>query len=156
MRSEPLNNPPQAKTRAPQLGMVRGATIERAFIGLLYTLALALALLSLFGTFYGLQGRDAPLAQPWTMVIDGVAAPSWLAGAFALQVVLTLAQWGARQLAKRGARWWLLYLAALGLSVYYNVVAYYDPALALGVPWLVALLLIVGGDAAPEFTVVRD
>ena len=141
--------------RAPRIGLVRGASIERAFLGMLYIACFILALLSLFGTFYGLQGRDGPLAEPWHMAVDAVAAPVWMAWALVLQGVLTLTQWGARQLARRDARWWLLYVAVLALSVYYNVVAYLDPAVALGVPPVLAFFLIAAGDALPELAVVK-
>lgn len=144
-----------AKGKAPQIGILSGAGIERAFIGLLYVTAGLLALLSLFGTFYGLRGIAGPLAQPWTMPGDAIAAPEWFGGAFVLQLVSTLVQWGARQMARRDPRWWLLYLAALGLSVYYNFVAYFEPAVALNVPWLLAAILIIAGDAVPELVVIK-
>lgn len=140
--------------RRPRLGLVRGTTIERAFIIGLYLAAVGLVLLSVFGTFYGIQGRAAPM--PWQMPADAIAAPGLFLAAAAVQGVLTLLQWGARQMGRHDSRWWAVYLAALAWSVYYNVVAYYAPAVALGAPWLVVGLLIIAADAVPEFMVIKD
>jgi hypothetical protein len=154
VRSAPLEGG-KAKSKPPEIGVLSGAAIERAFVGLLYAMTALLALLSLFGTFYGMLGVPGPLAAPWLMPADAAAAPEWFGGAFVVQLVSTLAQWGARQMARHTPRWWLLYLAALGLSVYYNLVAYHAPAVALGVPWLLAAILIIAGDAVPELVVVK-
>jgi hypothetical protein len=143
-----------AKERRPRIGLVRGAHIEGAFIVMLYGAMLALALLSAFGTFYGMRGQAAPV--PWLMPFDAYAAPALFGIAVAVQVVLTLVQWGARQMARHDPRWWIVYLVALAWSVYYNGVAYLGLAVVGGVPWLVALLLIIAADAVPEWMVVKD
>lgn len=156
VRSAPLVNGESAKNKTPQIGFVSGSAIERVFIAGLYVALALLALLSVFGTFYGMRGAPAPLAEPWLMVVAAAAAPVAAGWSALLQMALSLTQWGARQRARRNPRWWLLYLAVLTPSVYYNFVAYFDPAVALGVPWLIALLLIVSGDVIPELVAVRQ
>lgn len=144
-----------SNVRSAPIGFVPASGVERAFIGLLYTLVLLLSFLSVLGTFYGLRGSAAPLnlGVLWSDI-------SGDAGGFGLallwQSTLTVAQWGAHQMAKRrDHRWWLAYLAVLGLSVYYNVVAFWEPAASLGIPPVLAALLILGGDAVPELVAVR-
>lgn len=137
-----------------RLGFLRPAAIERAFITLLYLALGALVLLSVIGTFYGQQGRDAPITAPLQIVRDIGQALVPFALAVGVQVVLTLMQYGARQFARRDRRWWILYLVALGVSVYYNVQAYWTPLNTL-VAWYLAALLIVAGDVLPEFIAVR-
>lgn len=150
VRSQPT------KPQAPEIGFLSGAGIERAFIVGLYVALALLAALSVLGTFYGMQSRPSPLGAPLQVVQDVTAAPSLLGAAFGLQFALTLVQYGARQRARRNPRWWLLYLASLAWSGYYNVTAYYEPAVALGIPWAVALLLIIIGDVAPEMIAVKE
>lgn len=149
-RSEPL----QVKRAKPHIGFLRPGHVERAFIILLYLTLLALVVLSVLGTFYGWRGENAPLATPLRMFSDVWADPSRIGIAVAIQGVLTLAQYGARQLARHDRRWWILYLAALAISVYYNVQAYWTPLTAL-IPWYVAAVLILAGDVLPEFLAVR-
>lgn len=155
MRTDPLYNGAAKRPRRPNIGVIPGAAVERAFIGLMYTGVVALVVLSVFGTFYGVQGREAPLSAPWEMAVDAWNAPSVLLRAFLVQAVLTVAQWGAHELAARDRLWWLAWLAALAPSVYYNVQAYFDPAVALGAPWLIALILIAAGDIVPELVGIR-
>jgi len=151
VRSEAIESKQHGKSR---LGFLRPAAIERAFIALLYTAVVALVILSVFGTFYGQIGKPAPLAAPFRLIQDVAAAPIMLVLAVGVQVVLTLVQYGARQFSRRDKRWWALYLVALGISVYYNVQAYWTPLNAL-VAWYLAALLIVAGDVLPEFIAVR-
>jgi hypothetical protein len=158
MRTDPLYNGQARRPRRPNIGVIPGAAVERAFIGLMYTGVVLLVVLSVFGTFYGLQGRAAPLSAPWwlwRMVLDAWEAPAVLGRAFLVQAVLTIAQWGAHELAGRDRLWWLAWLAALAPSVYYNVQAYFDPAIALGAPWLIALILIAAGDIVPELVGIK-
>lgn len=139
----------------PQLGLVRGATIERAFVAMLYLMAFLLGALSVLGTFFGMRGLASPpaLGLVWQSI---TSAPEWVVYALVMQGALTIAQWGARQMAKHDRRWWLLYIAVLSLSVYYNLVAFFGIAVdALGLPWLLAAILIIAGDALPELVVVR-
>lgn len=139
---------------APRIGFLTPRGIERAFVVLLYMTMLALVLLSVTGTFYGLQYQEAPLTTPLQMYHDVVNRPNVLALAVVIQIVLTLAQYGARQMATHDRRWWILYLVALAVSVYYNVQAYWLPLNVL-VSWPVAAGLIIAGDVAPEYLAVR-
>lgn len=154
VRSENLRDGQRIERSRPSIGIVRPRHIEHAFIALLYLALLILVVLSVFGTFYGLQGDNAPIRAPLQMWRDVTAAPQALAVAFGIQVVLTLLQYGARQFARRDRKWWLLYLAALGISVYYNWQAYWIPLTAM-IPAYVAGALIVAGDILPEFVAVR-
>lgn len=135
-------------------GVIRGAMIVQALTSTIRILAVLLIVLSVIGTMYALQARTAPLAAPWQIVRDMVAAPAFVAAALSLQGLLTLAQWGANMLAAKQPRWWALYLAALGLSLYWNWQAYGVELIALGVPWLLALLIVAGGDILPEQALV--
>lgn len=144
----------KASQTKPRIGFVRASAIERAFIGLIYLGVLLLIVLSIVGTFYGANGENAPITDPvaiWAAFWAG-GARSWVA--IGVQVVLSLTQYGARQLARHDARWWLLYLAALGISVYFNIQAYYTPLLAYMLPGYV-YLLILAFDVFPEFVSIR-
>ena len=81
MKSVPLVNGEPVRRPPARIGLVSGRSIERAFVAMLYMLALALALLSWLGTFYGLRGMAAPLAAPWQMAIDAWTLPGELARA---------------------------------------------------------------------------
>ncbi len=140
------------KRQPPKIGFLRPGTIERAFMGLLYLALGLLVVLSVVGTFYGQRGTPAPLTRPLQIIADVQAGG--ILFALVVQGVLTVAQWGSRQLARHDRRWWLLYLAALLISVYYNVQAYWIPLNEL-VPMYVAVILIIAGDALPEFLAVR-
>lgn len=150
VQSKPLDS--SVKRSQPRVGFLQPAHIERAFIVLLYLTLAALVVLSVLGTFYGWIGNPAPLAQPGQILVDIQTSDIWIAGL--IQLALTLTQWGARQLARHDRRWWILYLVALGISVYYNVQAYWTP-LTLLIPWYIAGLLIIAGDVLPEFLAVR-
>lgn len=139
----------------PQIGFLRPAHIERAFVILVYGAVLALIVLSFIGTCYARLARDAPLLEPWRVAEDVSAAPGPFAIGFAVQLALMLTQYGARQFAHRDRRWWLLYLVALGISVYYNVEAYWSPLAALGLAWYVSGAIILAGDIVPEIAAVR-
>jgi hypothetical protein len=147
--------PAPSKPAAPSLGFLDPRTVERWFVRGVYFVMFVLVILSLLGTFYGLQHQAAPLLQPAQMVLDLAVRPWALLWTLVLQGGLTLAQYGARVKARTNRRWWLGYLAALGVSVYYNLQAYYDPVVALGVPWLLAIALIIAGDVLPEHVAIR-
>lgn len=153
-RSEPLPSKGEGTTRhkAPRIGFLRPGHIERAFIVLLYLALLILVLLSVLGTFYGFQGKSIPLGTPAQILVDIQAGGIGIA--VLIQLVLTLAQYGARQLSRHDRRWWFLYLAALSISVYYNFQAYWAPLTEL-MPVYVAGLIIIAGDVLPEFIAVR-
>jgi hypothetical protein len=140
--------------KAPKIGFLSPRGIERAFVVVLYLIMLALVVLSIVGTFYGLNQLPAPLTSPLQLAMDVQAAPGRLGLAFAIQIVLMVVQYGARQMAQYDWRWWGLYLVSLGVSVYYNVQAYWLPLLLLA-SWPVAALLIICGDVLPEFLAVR-
>lgn len=153
-RSVPLESGREEKRRKSRIGFIRPGQVETAFMWLLYAALFLLVLLSVLGTFYGRQGRDAPIAAPLRIMSDLRAAPALLGAALGIQFVLTLLQYGARQLSRSDRRWWILYLVALGVSVYYNYYAYWTPLVAL-VPWYLAGFLIVAGDILPEYIAVR-
>lgn len=147
-----------SQAHAP-IGFIRPGHVERAFRTLLYSALLLLVLLSVFGTFYGMQGKAAPIDKPILVALGSIAAdvatvPSAFGIALAIQAILTIIQYGARQLANRNPRWWILYLVSLTFSVYYNYQAYWTPLSTLAPPYL-AGLLIIAGDVLPEFIAVR-
>lgn len=153
VKQQPLNAPQQQ--RKAGLGQVSPAAVETWFIRALHLAAWMLIALSIVGTFYGARNLDAPLLAPWRIVADVIAAPGIAALALLAQVVLALVQWGARQMADGDPRWWLAYLGSLALSAWWNWSAYGDPLIAFGVPWAVALGIVVLGDVAPELLLVR-
>ena len=146
--------PAKARRSGPRIGFLSPEGIETAFLVLLYLATFLLALLSVLGTFYGLAGQAAPV-NALQIVRDIAGDYNRLLIAMLLQTVFTLSQYGARQWARRDPRWWFGYLAALLLSVWFNIQAYADPLVALHVPWLVAWCIIILGDVLPEFIVVR-
>lgn len=157
VRSEPPTSKPAEAPRSqgrarPRIGFLLPGHIERAFIVLLYAALGALVLLSVIGTFYGWRGEAAPLKTPLQFIAD--VQTGGIVPAVIVQVVLTIIQWGSRQLARHDRRWWLLYLAALIVSVYYNIQAYWIPLNEL-MAWYTAGALIIAGDVLPEFLAVR-
>lgn len=161
MPNHPVTSRPMGAggRREPRIGFIRPGQVEGAFIILLYAALIVLVLLSVLGTFYWWQGEYAPIGAPfltaYAQIMWGVfGAPIAFVIAIAVQAVLTVIQYGARQLAKTDRRWWILYLVALGVSVYYNYEAYWTPLTAL-IPVYLAGILIVAGDVLPEFIAVR-
>ncbi len=157
VRSEPLTSKPADAPRpvrraAPHIGFLRPGHVERAFIALLYFALALLVVLSVIGTFYGWRGEQAPIKTPLQFLAD--VQTGGIVAALLIQIVVTVLQWGARQLARHDRRWWLLYLAALAVSVYYNLQAYWTPLNEL-VAWYTAVALIIAGDVLPEFLAVR-
>lgn len=171
-RSEPLENGERVKgndslldgllasskpsTARNRPGMIRGASVERALVFIIHAAAWGLIVLSILGTFYGSRGLPAPILQPWQIVV-AIAAQLWVfIGAVALQVVLSLVQWGSRQMARRNPLWGLLYFASLALSAWWNWQAYGTSLLTMGMPWLLAIGVIIIGDMMPELALVVD
>lgn len=154
VRSAEIDDKRPAKRTPPKIGFLKAGTVERAFIALLYGTLLVLVVLSILGTFYGISGNNAPLFQPRQMYADVMANTDRLLVAIAIQVFLSLGQYGARQLARNDRRWWVLYLAALTVSVYYNFQAYWTPITGIMVSWIAAPL-IIAGDVLPEFIAIR-
>jgi hypothetical protein len=151
-KEEPKPTP--RKSTGPSIGFLNPAAIEQALLVLLYVATVTLAVLSVLGTFYGLRGEVAPL-DVVQVVRDVWSQGPRFGGALFIQTVLTIAQYGSRQWARRDPRWWFGYLAALGVSVYYNIQAYADPLMSMQVPWLIAWCIIIAGDVLPEFVAVR-
>lgn len=146
----------RAASRAtkPRIGFLPASAIERAFILLIYVGVLLLIMLSIVGTFYGARSSAAPITKPgviWATMRDS-GYGFWLA--VGVQAALSLTQYGARQLARHDARWWLLYLAALGISVYFNIQAYAAPLQVYMLPGY-AYALILAFDILPEFVSIR-
>lgn len=139
----------------PEIGFLNPDAIILAFRMLMYAGIVLLAFLSVAGTFYGRAGQQAPLDRPGQVVADITAAPNAFGLALGIQVVLTLLQYGSRQMARHNPRWWLLYLVSLGVSLWYNIHAYYEPILAMHVPWLLDYIIIAAADVVPEFASVR-
>lgn len=142
------------KRTPPRIGFLSPSVIERAFTALLYGTLLALVLLSVVGTYYGLAHETAPLLRPLQIYVDIKANTDRLWVAIAIQLFLTLGQYGARQFARADRRWWFLYLAVLAISVYYNYQAYWTPLNELTL-WPIAAAAIVAGDVLPEFIGIR-
>lgn len=138
----------------PRIGFLRPGHVERAFIVLLYVTLAVLVALSVLGTFYGRRAESAPITAPLRVLSDVTEEIGAFTIAIAIQGTLTVIQYGARQMARRDRRWWLLYLVALGVSVYYNIEAYWTPLTAL-IPSYAAAVAIVAGDVAPEYIAVR-
>lgn len=149
-----LDSAKPAKRSRP--GMIRGASVERWMITIIHTAAWTLIVLSILGTFYGSRGLTAPILQPWQIVLAIVAQPWVFVATVILQVLLSVVQWGARQMAKRVLLWWLLYFAALALSAWWNWQAYGAALLQFGTPWLLAIGVIIIGDMMPELALVVD
>ena len=153
---EPAKSARSGKSSAtkPRIGFLRASHIERAFIALIYATVGGLIAVSVIGTFYGRAGNAAPITDPgaiWATMRDSGNAIWW---ALVVQGVLSLTQYGARQMARHDGRWWLVYLASLGVSVYYNIQAYYTPLLIYMLP-AYAYLLILAFDVIPEFVSLR-
>ena len=146
--------PTTRRMRANPTAMISGNAAERALIIALQVAAWALVGLSVVGTFYGWQGRDVPITAPWLIIGAIQAAPRIFLAAVAVQGLLALLQWGSRHRVFADPRWWALYLAGLAPSVWWNWTSYGDPLIAVGVPWMVALGLVLAGDILPEFALV--
>lgn len=147
--AEQTKKPPR-----PRIGFLRPGHIERAFILMLYAAIVALVVLSVLGTFYGWRSLSAPITHPLQMWRDVWADSSMFWLAVGIQIGLSLAQYGARQMARHDPRWWILYLVALAISVYYNVQAYWAPLSDL-MPTYAVLPFLIAVDAVPEFMAVR-
>jgi len=115
-----------------------------------------LVALSTVGTIYGVLRLGVPIWEPWRIIPDLVANPGGAAVGVALQLGLTLGQWGGIELAREDRRWWLVYAAALGASITLNLLGYWEPLVEVaGLPWLIAALAIVAGDVLPEWLLKR-
>jgi len=154
---EPLINGERKAVRKPAYtGLIPSSAVESALIWMIRLSGVMLIVLSIFGTFYGLLGRDAPLATPWLMPGVAVSNGSLFLAALLVQVVLGLTQWGARLLAARDLRWWIAYIASLSLSIYYNWSSYGDPLLAMQVPIVVAFGIVAAGDVVAELALLKE
>lgn len=136
------------------IGVLSGSHIERMFVTALRIGAWTLIALSVLGTFYGARGNAIPLSLVviWQDITSQLAIAL---AAFIGQGLLSLIQWGGRQLAQRDRRWWLVYLLSLSLSAWWNWTAYGTPLIGLHVPWLIAAGIVLGSDIFPEWALVK-
>jgi hypothetical protein len=139
--------------RKIEIGFIDPAITQAALILLLRTTGVVLILLSVVGSFYGLQGQAA--AAPSAIIGDMVAAPFWLVLAIATQLALSIAQWGSRAMARDDRRWWLLFAASLAVSSILNWIGYSPHLLAWGWPLVPVAIAVIIGDALAEILVVR-
>ena len=151
--SAPAKKSP-AKHAGPRIGFLNPRDIERAFRALLYVTVLVLVVLSVVGTYYGLAKQVAPLLSPLRIYADIRANTDRLWVAIAIQVFLTLTQYGSRTMARHDRRWWFLYVVSLSVSVYYNFQAYWMPLNEITL-WPIAGAVIIAGDVLPEFIATR-
>lgn len=135
---------------------ISGAQAAQALVVLLRVSMWTLVALSTIGTIYGVLRLGVPLWEPWRIIPDLIANPGGAAVGVALQLGLTLGQWGGIELAREDRRWWLVYAAALGASITLNLLGYWEPLVeTAGLPWLIAALAIVAGDVLPEWLLKR-
>ncbi|PDW02605.1 hypothetical protein [Candidatus Viridilinea mediisalina] len=106
-------------------------------------------------TLYGARGLVVPILTPWQILQDIHAAPVGFTLALLAQGVLSVAQYGCPELARDDRRWWAGYVLTLGLSIYWNILGYGAVFALMGVPWLIAIGIIVAGDVAPEIAAKR-
>ena len=146
--------PAVAGGRNARTGVIPRASIVTALILTLRSVLIGLMVLSLMGTFYAMIGMTAPFPQVWQMLPDVARDVGTFGIAFAMQLVLSLVQWGSSTLGKEDRRWWWLYALALAPSAWMNIESYAVPLLEVfgwsDERWIVAALLIVAFDVAPE------
>lgn len=118
--------------------------------------AILLVVLSVLGTFYGARGQSVPILDPLRMLRDIAAGLGLFAMALCGQLALAVAQWGGRQKAREDRRWWALWALSLALSAWWNWKGYGPPLVGAGLPWLLAVALVVGGDIVPELTLIQE
>lgn len=163
------DDPPGPRRRQKRrIGFVSGGGAEHAFVWLLRLAGVALILVSVVGSFYGLQGREAE--APLKALPAMAKGWPWLLGALAVQAFLSVGQWGSRQRAqgtletKDGQRhrvggdprFWIVYLALLIMSAALNWIAYGPHLLQWGIHWALAALAVIVGDAMAELVIVVD
>lgn len=168
-RDIPPREVPSQRRAARQIGFLSGRGAEGCFILLLRVAGVVLIVVSIVGTFYGLQGKEAE--GPMKIIPAMVTGWPWLIAAGAIQALLSVGQWGSRKRAQgdlvtlqSGHRkrqggipgFWLVYLALLAISAALNWVAYGDHLVTWGVPLLLAVLAVVAGDALAELVIVVD
>lgn len=142
------------KPKSRRIGMLSGERAESTFVGLIRVAGWLLVAISVIGSFYGLQGKQA--AAPLRVMSDLAAGWPWLLSALGAQAFLSIGQWGSRQRARIDRRFWLAYLVLLALSAGLNWLAYGPHLIDWGVPWLLAALAVVGGDALAELVIVYE
>jgi hypothetical protein len=151
----PKPAPPKRPTGPRWRGCVPAGAAAAMLVALIPAFSVLLMVLSVLGTFYGARGLPVPIFAPATIWANINELRWGFALAVVAQGVLSIAQWGGRQLAQSDRRWWLLYGAALSLSVYWNWEGYWPTLQAVGIPWLVALLIIAVADIEPEVGLIR-
>ena len=145
---------PAQPTRGSRTGLVPRAKVVTALILLLRGVLIGLMGLSLFGTFYGLLGIEAPFPNIFLMTRDLLFDSATFLTALGAQLLFSLVQWGSASLAKEDRRWWFLYLMALAPSAWMNIQSYEQPTLDL-LGWssdrfVIVAALIIAADIAPE------
>jgi hypothetical protein len=160
--------PEPRRRQKRRIGFLPGGSTEAAFIWLLRLAGVALIAVSIVGSFYGLQGKEAE--GPLKVVPAMAAGWPWLLGAVAVQAFLSVGQWGSRQRAQGGVemtdgkrhrvggdpRFWIVYLALLSMSAALNWIAYGPHLLQWGIHWALAALAVIVGDALAELVIVVD
>lgn len=147
---------PRRRRRGPTYrGMIPASAPGHILLILIPLVAVALIVLSVLGTFYGIQGDPAPLARPGLLLRDLWTGWPLLLAALGVQFGLGMAQWGGRSLAEDDPRWWVLYALSLATSAWLNWVAYGPPLMDMGMPWLLAAAMVVVGDILPEVALVQ-
>jgi len=140
--------------RGSRTGLVPRAKVVTALILLLRGVLIGLMVLSLFGTFYGLLGIEAPFPNIFLMTRDVLFDSATVLTALGAQLLFSLVQWGRASLAKEDRRWGFLYLLALAPSAWMNIQSYATPTLDL-LGWssdrfVIVAALIIAADVAPE------
>ena len=118
-----MNN--RTVSRPLRTAHIDGAHAAQALTIVLRSAMWCLIALSAIGTLYGVLGQAVPLWQPWRIIGDVIASPAQAALALALQLGLTLGQWGGIELAREDRRMWVVYVGSLLASVTFNVAAYW-------------------------------
>ena len=85
---------------------ISGTQAAQALVVLLRVSMWTLVILSTIGTIYGVMRQAVPLWTPWMVFGDLAANPGGAAIGLALQLGLTLGQWGGIELAREDRRWW--------------------------------------------------
>jgi len=143
--------------RAPQWRgyLAPGASAQVMISVIIPALLIALVVLSVLGTFYGVQSLGVPILSPGT-ILSGIGAnPGVFAVALIAQGVLMFTQYGASELAAADSRWWIVYLLSLGASVGLNWIGYREALASLGVPVLIAFGVVIAADVVPELAMKK-
>jgi membrane protease YdiL (CAAX protease family) len=148
VRNEPLANGKPTAPRRPSPAVVPRGCVITAAMAMLRVIAIALILASTLGNYVQFVGGWAVYWPPqWTILLYAAI----------YQGVCSLMQWGFKAM-----RWWVPYLFALIASAVPSYLTYaglFGPNLTLQIgmypAMLVLLLLVIAGDALPEWVLVE-